>query len=631
MSSAAFPVIHVAGSLYDGEACPYFRTGTPPPPGGTVNLNGYHSYRSLMWVDAAAVTAALEGKTVLNAAFSCSCGMDDLQTREACPVRLYRTDLTYDPDKAGMCSADTTRFDEGMTFEHPVNEHMLAYGETDKLVKGSEMHQSVFMQGDEARALAESLKNGCAIGTWNLKEGSVFFSTEKPYMTRFMTDMCITLNYTEDTGGVLPPTDSFLSQTTLAEGLETQLHFSGADTVNENEPITGYLMSCRDIDYRSNDDHDAQPWSEDVFYPMPYATQGDITVTAPAPYRYREFRIATRGRETVSDYALVRTLLYGSVPSDAPTADVDTDKYPVMLRVHCPPAYTLCDRYVCLQGIPYGMVSSRPEDFVITLPLSANEYTMDITLKDSYGSVSEPCTVHFTVPQRNAGRYIIFNHVPGAYYGLYLLEGPTLRTPDTRAGQYIVADRSGSVPDTALMDLHDSREMEFVLYAWRDSIVDDVMAYLSGSGELAFSDRPNEVYDVAFLKGHTVAILTEAGGCAYTVRALCRPYIRHADERTYLITERSREIFNHGAVPCEPMIDLTGTGSGSITLNDETLTVDGMRGNARIDCMICKAWDEDGNELACSGVFPRPGPGTVSVTLSGAIERAQILLREGWL
>lgn len=59
MTCIRFPALHAVYMVCENKAQPGFRTGTPVPAYGTTALGGYHAYKSLVWVDSAALSQAL--------------------------------------------------------------------------------------------------------------------------------------------------------------------------------------------------------------------------------------------------------------------------------------------------------------------------------------------------------------------------------------------------------------------------------------------------------------------------------------------------------------------------------------------------------------------------------------------
>lgn len=626
MNRVELPVCFTAGSLYDGEAVRYARTGTPPPPGGTVSLNGYHCYRSLMWTDPQQTRLALEGQSVIRLALCCQSAGDALESAEDCPVRLYVTNLAYDPDKEGMCSADTTRFDLGMTAEQPTNEHMTEFGLTGPLEKGGSLLDSVFMQGEQARRAAEALKAGYALGLWDLKSGDTFFSDEAPWHTRFLTQIKVIAFTVENTGPVPPPTALGLKSPFLCRGTETLLTVEGLFSPRVEDPVTGVLLSFRD-----EKDGESGPWGEETFFPC--FGQGEtvsIPVTAPEEaYTGRRFRAAVRTVQSASLYTLAAQPLTALPPPEKCAIWVKMHACLAEIRLDCPQGSPEGPRLVTLNGENAAMLGSEKTAITLFRCLSPGEHTLTAAIKDRFGGTSEETFMTVRAVERPCGRWWVrFHGQSSAAFGAMLAAFPSRPGPKLREKLTVLSGQNGSWHDGEQEQLYEETEISFQLLLLPGSPVSEVKQWLMGRGELEFGDRPGLYYDACLGEGTVTFSDSPEEGARIRVNARCSPFLHEAAESVLPLTEGENPVINRGPVPCLPEITLTGAGPVSIQSGQGLLRIPEVIGPAVIDCREKTVKDEGGYELDVTGRFPILPPGESRLILTGTVGTAGIRMRE---
>lgn len=626
MNRVELPVCFTAGSLYDGEAVSYARTGTPSPPGGTVSLNGYHCYRGLMWTDPQQTRSALEGQSVISLALCCKSTGDALESAESCPVRLYVTDLTYDPDKEGMCSADTTRFDLGMTAEQPTNEHMTEFGLTGPLEKGGRLLDSVFMQGEQARRAAAALMEGRALGLWDLRNGDTFFSDEPPWHTRFLTEIRVIAFTVENTGPVPPPAALTLKSPLLCRGKETLLTVEGLFSPREEDPVTGVLLSFRD-----EKDGECGPWGEETFFPC--FGQGEtvsIPVTAPEEaHTNRRFRAAVRTVQSASLYALAARTLTALPPPEKCAIKVKMHACLAEIRLDCPQASPEGPRLVTLNGENAAMLGSEKNTITLFRCLPPGEHRLSAAIKDRFGGTSEETFMTVRAVERPCGRWWVrFHGLSSAAFGALLAAFPSRPGPRLRENLTVLSGQSGSCHDGEQEQLYEETEVSFQLLLLPGSPVGEVKRWLLGRGELEFGDRPGLTYNACLGEGTVTFSDSPEEGARVRVNARCSPFLHEAAEPLLPLTPGENPVINRGPVPCLPEMTLTGTGPVKIRIGERELSIPSLSGRAVIDCREKTVKDELGRDLSVTGRFPILPPGESLLILSGTISSAGIRLRE---
>lgn len=83
-------------------------------------------------------------------------------------------------------------------------------------------------------------------------------------------------------------------------------------------------------------------------------------------------------------------------------------------------------------------------------------------------------------------------------------------------------------------------------------------------------------------------------------------------------------------MPALPLIRVSGTGSGTLTVGQSTIAVSGMTGGVTIDSDTQNAYDgqtNKNNSIIVTGGFPVLGPGETAVLFSGGITSVEITPR----
>lgn len=665
MTYATFTPVHMACSLYDGNPAERFRTGTPTPANGTLALSGYHAYRSLCWFDGEAIEAALTGMRAMSVAISCRSEGHTNESAAPCPLQLYRTSLAYDGTKAGLNSADTARPDRGMTCDSPTNEYFLEYARTEPLEKGGALSRSMFMTGAAAARMAESLAEGYALGSWNLKSGTVFSASTPPYCVRHLTDISVTLGLEPLSRDVLSP-DHFepVRQKAPAGGTVTAF-FSGTEVSDAENPVTGYLLSFRDRENGVWSD-----WSEGE--PLPVTDlSGSLSLPVPeVPGVSRAFRIAALSAENTGEWREMTGTVTAVAAPEAPTVKIRMLGFTAAVEAEIAPDPAGGCRYLMIGGEMAGMTGPGLGDgeggtenraFLCCRHLCGKDDTeISVTVTDEYGGVSPAVTLPVTPARCFDRTAFCFRGVYSEDLGIRLLQ-----TPDhsfaPAALQLLRA--AGSSESTVLWEGAEKSvflpaEAEMLLYVPAHASREALGRTLQGEGMLRLGAEPHWQRKAVILSLTEEGLYTD-GGRKMKLRLLLSPFRKRAGagesenagegtgtgadvytgegegegegERPIPVTQKEMPLYFGGAVPALPRMKLNCTGDVTLSLGGKTLKILNAAGQYTVDCEKRVTTGPDGEEAETAGEYPCPAPGRHLLQLEGNITGGSIWRGERFL
>ena len=161
--------------------------------------------------------------------------------------------------------------------------------------------------------------------------------------------------------------------------------------------------------------------------------------------------------------------------------------------------------------------------------------------------------------------------------------------------------------------------------------IDDVNAWLDGSGDLVFGDEPERLYHARITKEFSRSNRSQRlRGQEFTVSFDCEPYRYKADpsgdDLNFAVTYPSTStwpIANEGSVDSLPLLRVNSSSGGcSITIGDNTLTIGYIGKPVYIDCEAKFAYtvnDDGAFEFASmyvAGDWPRIAPGLNTLTIT---------------
>lgn len=227
--------------------------------------------------------------------------------------------------------------------------------------------------------------------------------------------------------------------------------------------------------------------------------------------------------------------------------------------------------------------------------------------------------------------WFTFNGIDSREMGVIVTAMPETVRAERRVESITVAGRNGSLhTDEGVYESYD-RTMECALI--KRAKLDEIAAWLVGSGEMTFSTEPDKVYRVTIANKISIAqmmrvfqkfqVILDTQPFKYSVNAA-----GDALELTAPTTIR-----NSGTVYSEPLITVYGSGDITLTVNGEDFPLYGVQESITIDSEMMEVFKGDTNQNGKYGGadFPRFEVGKNEIRWTGNVSKIKIQPRWRWL
>ena len=227
--------------------------------------------------------------------------------------------------------------------------------------------------------------------------------------------------------------------------------------------------------------------------------------------------------------------------------------------------------------------------------------------------------------------WFTFKGIDSREMGVIVTAMPETGRAERRIESITVAGRNGSLhTDEGVYESYD-RTMECALI--KRARLDEITAWLVGSGEMTFSTEPDKVYRVTIANKISIAqmmrvfqkfqVILDTQPFKYSVNAA-----GDALELTAPTTIR-----NSGTVYSEPLITVYGSGNITLTINGADFPLYGVQESITIDSEMMEVFKEDTNQNGKYGgvEFPRFEVGKNEISWTGNVSKIKIQPRWRWL
>ena len=227
--------------------------------------------------------------------------------------------------------------------------------------------------------------------------------------------------------------------------------------------------------------------------------------------------------------------------------------------------------------------------------------------------------------------WFTFKGIDSREMGVIVTAMPETVRAERRIESITVAGRNGSLhTDEGVYESYD-RTMECALI--KRARLDEIAAWLVGSGEMTFSTEPDKVYRVTIANKISITqmmrvfqkfqIILDTQPFKYSVNAA-----GDALELTAPTTIR-----NSGTVYSEPLITVYGSGDITLTVNGADFPMYGVQESITIDSEMMEVFKGDTNQNGKYGgaEFPRFEVGKNEIRWTGNVSKIKIQPRWRWL
>lgn len=212
--------------------------------------------------------------------------------------------------------------------------------------------------------------------------------------------------------------------------------------------------------------------------------------------------------------------------------------------------------------------------------------------------------------------WLEFNGRKSTDFGARLMEGAIYTRPEWRGSAETVDGRDGDLwqTDGTYGTVEIKRRMRC-----RMSRMEDISAWLTGSGLLRFSWTENRAYEARAAKAVAFAQVSVDSNplMEFTAVFTCQPFRLLYPEKEAFAVTNGEIITNPGTAPSLPRMTVTGSGDFSVTIGLQTMFFQGVTDGVIIDSGLGDALTPDGallaNDLVSGELFKiQPGANIVS-------------------
>lgn len=168
------------------------------------------------------------------------------------------------------------------------------------------------------------------------------------------------------------------------------------------------------------------------------------------------------------------------------------------------------------------------------------------------------------------------------------------------------------------------------------SKISAIKGWLLGAGEadLTFSHIPGRKYLAQVVNSIDFEIVLRITS-HFIIMFNCQPFQYAADNTPILVSE-SMMLTNHGTAKALPLIKVTGSGAGILTVSGISVSFSNIDGAVTIDSTIQETYKDTGTELISknstkTGNYPVLLPGENTISFSGGITSLEITPNWRWL
>ena len=227
--------------------------------------------------------------------------------------------------------------------------------------------------------------------------------------------------------------------------------------------------------------------------------------------------------------------------------------------------------------------------------------------------------------------WFTFKGIDSREMGVIVTAMPETVRAERRIESITVAGRNGSLhTDEGVYESYD-RTMECALI--KRARLDEITAWLVGSGEMTFSAEPDKVYRVTIANKISIAQMMRVFQ-KFQVVMDTQPFkysTNAAGDALELTTPTT--IRNSGTVYSEPIITVFGSGDVTLTINGANFPLYGVQESITIDSEMMEVFKGNTNQNGKYGgaEFPRFEVGKNEISWTGNVSKIKIQPRWRWL
>ncbi|MCD8372954.1 MAG: hypothetical protein LUD27_06620 [Clostridia bacterium] len=231
---------------------------------------------------------------------------------------------------------------------------------------------------------------------------------------------------------------------------------------------------------------------------------------------------------------------------------------------------------------------------------------------------------------------IIYNGKSSKDFGLEVWQAPEYQIPERDYETVHIEGRSGdlvidrgsfkNVTRSYTISFGKDKEKYFTPVAKK---VAEWLHSSTGYARLEDSYEPEYYRQAIVYKSLSITNLYEKAGYL-TIEFYCKPqrFLKAGEKVITVESGTTKSIHNPTVFASRPIIKIYGSGFGTVTINDKTVTINSIDGYLTIDCELMEVYKDDDNcnsKIILDGnEFPKLTEGTNSISFSGSITSLEV-------
>ena len=218
-----------------------------------------------------------------------------------------------------------------------------------------------------------------------------------------------------------------------------------------------------------------------------------------------------------------------------------------------------------------------------------------------------------------------WNGVRSTDLGIRVTELPPITLPAERVSFVDVPGRAGSLAVAEDEDVYEDLLLTATCVVQNMERLDEVAAYLKGSGRVSFANREGGFYYARIVNQIPFeTILRGNPHRRFAVNFRCKPFFYLDDSPTYTLTKMTF-LTNPGAVRAEPVITVYGSGDITLIVGMTIVELTGVNGSITLDTPRMEAYCGNVSaNMKVSGEYPMLGTGATAISWSGNVSRVTV-------
>ncbi|BDR67198.1 hypothetical protein K144312032_14260 [Clostridium tetani] len=204
--------------------------------------------------------------------------------------------------------------------------------------------------------------------------------------------------------------------------------------------------------------------------------------------------------------------------------------------------------------------------------------------------------------------------------GLKIISLPNITTPEKREEKIIIPGRSGYLTQS---DGSYEGEVKPVEFDYFDNRFDDIKQWLTGSGEVIFSNEPDRYYKARIINKLDLARVLEKFHSGI-IQFDCQPF-GYDLNNNLIIIDKPISIYNEGTYESQPYMKIFGTGDVSLNINNKVIKLKNIIDYIELDSEIMECYKEHQNcNNRMTGEFPILKVGENKISWTGNVNKIEI-------